>query len=100
MEEFIKDGEVVLVNDKGLFIYETNVYAYHKRFFALCNSAQYSSKVAIEGVVKSFWKTSHIQICSSLFSAPEQWLRDNEYNRYTNPEGVKKKKIKTEKVNE
>jgi len=92
--EYIKAGEVVLVNPAKTFIYETCVYAYYHGLFALVNSQQYSSPEALIGVVPSFWKTRHIQICSTLYAAPEKWLRENQFTRYIKPIKAKKPKIK------
>lgn len=83
---YIKDDLTILVEPSGLFVYETSVYLYYKDYFALCNQKYFSSSREINGVVESFWKTPHIQICSELFAAPEQWLIDNGFTRYTKPE--------------
>lgn len=87
---YTKDKEFVLVDKSNLFIYETSVYLFHKDYYSLCNQAYNSSPKFIEGVVSSFWKNKHIQICSELFAAPEQWLIDNEYTRYIKPEKIKR----------
>ena len=92
--EYIKDKEVVLVNEQNVFDYETCVYDYHDKTFGLCNSAFHSSPTPIPNIVKCFWKSRNIQICSSLYSAPEKWLQDNEYVRYI---AVKKVRNKTKK---
>jgi hypothetical protein len=82
---YIKDDLTILVEPSGLFVYESSVYLYHKDYFALCNQKYFSNPREINGVVESFWKTPHIQICSELFAAPEQWLIDNGFTRYTKP---------------
>lgn len=88
--EYIKDKEVVTINEKGLFVYETQVFVYYDNFFSLTNSEYNTSEFPISNLVKSFWKTPNIQICSNLCSAPEKWLQDNDYIRYI----FKKKKKK------
>ena len=90
--EYIKDDEVVLINEDGLFVYETNVFVYYPKLFGLANSSIHTSTKPIEGIVKSFWKSPYIQICSSLYSAPERWLIDNQYKRYIETKKVSKKK--------
>lgn len=93
---YIKDNQTVLVDSDNLFTYESCTYLYHKNYFSICNSKYFSSPKEIEGVVSSFWKNSHMEICSELFSAPEQWLIENNYIRYikTKPD----KKTKTKKI--
>lgn len=88
--EYIKDKEVVTVNEKGLFVYETQIFVYYDNFFSLANSEYNTSEFPLFNLVKSFWKTPNIQICSNLYSAPEKWLQDNDYVRYI----FKKKKKK------
>ena len=90
--EYIKDDEIVLINEDGLFVYETNVFVHHLNLFGLANSAFHTSSTPIDGIVKSFWKSPYIQICSSLYSAPERWLIDNQYKRYIETKKVSKKK--------
>lgn len=97
---YTKDKEFVLVNKENLFVYESSVYLYHKNYFSLCNQTYFSSTKFIEGVVSTFRKTKHIQMCSELFSAPEQWLIDNEYTVYTKPEKIKRIRNVKVKVND
>jgi hypothetical protein len=89
---YIKNGQTVLVDSSHLFVYQTCVYAFYKGYFSLCNSQFYSCHKEIQGVVGSFFKTPHIQICSELFAAPEKWLIDNEYVIYSRPEKISKVK--------
>ena len=94
---YTKNGEFVLINKENLFVYECSVYLYYKNYFSLCNQKYFSSSKFIEGIVPSFKRTKHIQMCSELFSAPEQWLIDNEYTRYIKQEKIKRvRKIKVE----
>ncbi len=87
---YTKDKEFVLVNKENLFVYESSIYLYYKNYFSLCNQKYFSSVKFIEGIVNTFRKTKHIQMCSELFSAPEQWLIDNNYIRYIKPEKIKR----------
>lgn len=95
-KQYIKNGEVVFANPDNVFIYETNVYSYYSNLFCLSNSTQYKSAIPIEKVVRSFWKTPHIQICTDLFAAPERWLRDNGYS-LVKEKPKKQRKNKNEK---
>lgn len=90
LELYTKNGESVLVDIGGSFIYETSVYLYYKNYFSLSNKKYFSSSKPIDGVVGSFFKTKNIQICSELYAAPKQWLIDNEFIRYVIPEKIKK----------
>lgn len=94
---YTRNDQVVYVDPSNLFVYETSVYVYHKNYFSLCKQDYYSCPNEIPGVVGSFFKTPYIQICSELFSAPEQWLIDNKFNRYIKPKKIKKIETKTEK---
>lgn len=94
---YIKNGQSVMVDSSNLFVYETSVYLYYKRYFSLINKKYFSSIKEIDGVVGSFWKSKHIQICSELFSAPEKWLIDNGYILYQNLKDEKNKKLKNKK---
>lgn len=92
---YIKNGQTVLVDT--VFVYETSVYVYYKNYFSLISKKYFSSPKEISKVVGSFWKNKHTQICSELYSAPEEWLIDNGYEEYQKPEKIKKvKKLKTE----
>ena len=94
IKTYIKNGQTVIVDTENLFVYETDVYLYHKGYFSLIKSKYYSSPVEIKNVVGSFWKNKHTQICSELFSAPEKWLIDNGYMLYQKPEKIKRQKSK------
>ena len=92
-EEYYKRGDQIsLVNNDGKFIYEVNVYAIGKNYFSLCNTAKYSSYVAIDGIVDSYFILPHVQICAELFSAPEKWLKENGFIQMKKELKVKKPK--------
>lgn len=97
-ELYIKNGEIILVDIGGSFVYETSVYLYYKNYFSLSNKKYFSSPKPIDGVVGSFFKTKNIEICSELYAAPKQWLIDNEFTRCVIPEKIKKvTKVKNKK---
>lgn len=92
---YIKNGIVVLEDKAGLFVYEVSVYCRYKNYFSLINKKYYSAHIEIPGTIGSFYKNPHTEICCELFSAPLQWLIDNQYLRYTKPD----KKKRTNKLN-
>ena len=81
---YIKNGQSVIADSSNLFVYETTVLVRFKNYYSMVNKKYYSSPKEIESVVGSFWKNKYTQICSELFSAPEQWLIDNGYVEYQN----------------
>jgi hypothetical protein len=91
---YIKDKQTIQVDTENRFVYETSVYLFYKNYFSLCNQKYFSSKVEIKGVIGSFFKTRHIQLCTELIAAPEQWLLDNGFVKYIPEEKVKKTKVK------
>jgi hypothetical protein len=94
---YIKNGMTVLVDTENLFVYEVSVFVYYKNYFSLINKKYFSAPNEINGVVGSFFKTPNIQICSELFSAPEQWLIDNEFLKYIKPQKNGKQKTLSNK---
>lgn len=95
--EYSKNGEIIISNNQSVFVYETCIYVYHNNLFGLVNSELHTSSNPIPGIVSSYWKTRNIQICCSLYSAPEKWLQDNGYKRYVF--NKKKRKKKNEQKN-
>ena len=85
---YMKDSKIVSVGNS--FMYETFVYLKTKLSCMVVNSAIFISEKEIENVVECFKKTPHIEICSQLTEAPEQWLLDNEYREYQKPEKIKR----------
>ena len=98
LKQYVKNKEVVFMNNDNKFIYETNVYSYYNNFFCLSKSVQYISSKEIKNIVRSFWKTPHIQICTDLFCAPKWWLIENGYTLYTDIKNKKNKKNEKQKT--
>lgn len=88
---YIKDKQIINVDPSQRFVYETSVYLYYPNYFSLSNQKYFSSLVEIKGVVGSFFKKKYIQLCTELIAAPEYWLLENNFVKYT-PK-VKKQKI-------
>lgn len=95
---YVKGEEAVLVNEGKLFIYEVAVYCHYKNYFGLINKVQYSSTKEIANIVSHFKRDSHTEICCDLFSAPLNWLLENDFIKYVKPDKkiivktIKKKK--------
>ena len=85
---YMKDNKIVSVGNS--FMYETFVYLKTKLSCMVVNSAIFISEKEINNVVEYFRKSPHIEICSQLIEAPEQWLLDNEYREYQKPEKIKR----------
>lgn len=94
MTTYIKNGSAVLADPSNLFVYETSIYVCHKNIVCLIKKTYYSAPREIQGVVGSFYKTSNIQICSELYSAPESWLIENKFEMYSKPKKITKSKTK------
>lgn len=93
-EIYEKNGVFILKDTENRFVYQTHVYLYHKNYFSLIKNVYYSSSIEIKGVVGSFFKNKHIQIVSELYSAPEFWIKENDFKLYVPPEKIKRiKKI-------
>lgn len=88
-EVYIKNGLTVIADKTNLFVYEVSVYCRYKNYFSLINKKYYSAPNEIPGTVSSFYKNPHTEICCELFSAPLQWLIDNQYQRYVKPDKKK-----------
>lgn len=76
---WIKNNEVVFQSKN--YIYESCVYLYESKRFSLINKSYYESPKELN-VVSSFWKTRNIEICCTLYSAPKEWLINNNYKLY------------------
>jgi len=88
---YIKNNLAIFEDKSNLFVYEVSVYCRYKNYFSLVNKKYYSSPKEIPGTIGSFYKNPHTEICCEIFSAPLEWLIDNEYVKYTKPD--KKKRI-------
>lgn len=86
---YIKGDQSILVNDDNKFVYESSVYMYYKNRVSLVKKKYYSSNKEIEGIIESFFKTPHIQLCSELYSAPKKWLEENGFSEYKKDADVK-----------
>lgn len=95
---YVKDKEAVLINTNNLFVYHISIFAYHKKYFSLCNDKYFSSEKEVKGIIQSFFINPYIEIYSELYSAPEKWLREQGFRVYVKPEKIKK--IKKQKEND
>jgi hypothetical protein len=76
---WIKNNEITFQSKN--FIYESCVYLYESKRFSLINKSYYESPKELN-IVYSFWKTKHIEICCTLYSAPKEWLIKNNFKLY------------------
>lgn len=94
-EIYTKNGLTVIADKSNLFVYEVSVYCRYKNYFSLVNKKYYSSPNEIPGTISSFYKNPHTEICCELFSAPLEWLLENDYKEYVKPDKKQSKnKIK------
>lgn len=92
---YIKDKEAIRPDNCNRFIYEVMVFVWHSGIYSMVNHKYFHSDKEILGVVKSYFVTSEIEIYCELYSAPKQWLIENDYIEYIEP--IKKRnKIKNE----
>lgn len=83
----------VLVDNDNLFVYEVSVFVKFKNYFSMVKNTYYSSSKEIKNIVYCYNKTPNVQIITELFSAPKDWLLENNYSLYI-PKEKKKKKNK------
>lgn len=76
----MKNG--LVVNTDPEFVYEVSVYAYHNRYFSLCNKEYFQSKVELP-IISSVWINKHTQMCAELYAAPEIYLIDEGFELVT-----------------
>lgn len=98
---YIKDKQAVKVDSCNRFIYEVMVFVYYENIFSMAQHKYFSSETYIENIIESYYKSPNIEICCELYSAPKDWLIDNDFILYVEPEKKKRKngrqKIKTDK---
>ena len=88
---YVKNGLSVISFDR--FVYVSELFGYYEGSFSLLKKEYFVADKEIPNVVSSFWKTKNLQICGELYAAPEKWLIENGWEKYSPP--IKKpKKIK------
>ena len=61
---------------KDRFTYESIVYSYDKNRVSIIDTAIYESDSFIDGIVKSYFITKNIEICTELIGAPLQYIKE------------------------
>ena len=87
---YFKDGEIVLVDNCNRFIYEVYVSVKFDNIYSIVDHKYFSSDKEILNIVKKYKVDKYIDISCELYSAPINWLEDNEYFPYVKPIKVKR----------
>lgn len=87
---YVKDSYSALVSDK--FLYEVSIFTYYKNYVFLTKSAMYESDKPIR-VAESTFVSKHAEIRCELYSAPIDWLIENDFKEWA-PKPKKKRKVK------
>ena len=92
MSSLYTDGNrVVFVDSECRFIYEVMVYVSFKNITSMIKSKLYISVVEIPKIIETYFVNKYINICCSLYSAPKEWLINNNFFLYESPKEIKKK---------
>ena len=59
---------------KNRFTYESVVYSYNINIVVIIDSAIYESDSLVDGIVRSYFITKNIEICTELIGAPLQYI--------------------------
>lgn len=57
------------------FVYESLVYSYNQNVISIIDSAIYESDSPIDGIIRSYFITKNIEICTNLISAPLYYIK-------------------------
>jgi hypothetical protein len=88
---YIKDNKTVKLDSCNRFIYEVTVNACYNDIFSMIDHRYFSSNEEILNVIDSFYITPNMEICCELYSAPLNWLVENDYTLYIETEKKKRK---------
>lgn len=97
-EFYIKENKAVRVDSCNRFIYEVMVFVWYENIYSMVNHKYFSSEVEIKGVIESYFVTPNIEIYCKMYSAPLQWLIDNDFILYIKPAPKKRKKKNGQKT--
>lgn len=94
---FFRGNNYIFINLNNHFIYEVSVYCRFKKYFSRVNNVLFISKKELS-IVPTFNVNANTIIRCELYSAPFEWIKENDYKLYVPPE--KKSKIIKNKENE
>lgn len=83
MKAFIKDGAVVLEDNCNRFLYEVFLFINFEGILSLGGYKIFSSEKELN-IIPSVKLSKYKEIICELYSAPKQWLIDNDFNEYNN----------------
>lgn len=93
IDVYKKDKLIVIGTKSKTFVYEVTVNIYYPNYYSIGNTKHFSSKTYIPNYVESFFKNPHTEICCELYSAPLDWLLDNDFSIYIKQKKIRKKKV-------
>lgn len=79
MSFYLKNKECVLINPNNDFLYEVFVFVHFKGQTSLANHKYFVSKKEIKNIVTSYYINKNIEIVCELYSAPKNWLENNDF---------------------
>ena len=88
-----KDKQIILPSKTKEFVYVVTVEIHYPNYYSVANTRYYSSLKEIPNIVPSFFKNLHTEICCELYSAPLEWLLDNDFSIYIKPKKIRKKRV-------
>lgn len=92
---YVKDNKSVVLDSCGRFIYEVMVFVQYENIVSMARHEYFSSNIEIPNIIDSYNVNKYVRIECYLYSAPKEWILDNDFMLYVKPE--KKKIIKTKK---
>lgn len=101
-EVYYSDGKRILFCDtNNNFIYLCGLCSYSHNRYQVISKTLYVSEKFIEGLVESYFISSHLENTCELYAAPIWWLNENNFKVIDKPKKdkkeVKKRTIKTKK---
>ena len=87
-----KNGVFVRVDNCNRFIYEVSVYVKYENIYSMANHKYFSSEKEIPNVIEKINVNKFITIFCEMYSAPMDWIIENDYKLYIKPEKKKRKK--------
>jgi len=91
-EIYVKGDQFVRIDECNRFIYEVSVYVKYQNIYSMVNHKYFSSDKEIVTFIDKVVINQFTTIYCELYSAPKEWIIENEFTLYIKPE--KKKRVK------
>lgn len=86
---YSNEDQSAIINLNNQFVYEVFVYLTFENVFMMVNHQLYASDKEIKNIIEVKKINKFIEIHCYLYSAPKNWLEENNFSLYINPKKIK-----------